>query len=335
MTTESYEHLLGWWTAFDDPFVWITSVAAVVVLTASGIAIQLLKRSGRINAALFQDMWLRWKSWLWLALLMLIPILLGAAWVIVAVAVLSLLCFSEYARATGLFREKLLCAVVVFGVLALTFASADNYSRLYFALGPLIVGFLAIVTIPQDRPHGYIQRTALAVMGFLLLGHGLGYLALIANSAHYRSLLLLILIGVEANDVFAYCVGKTIGGPKLIPNTSPGKTIAGSIGALVLTTALVATLGHVIFHDTAMDRLELLLVLGAGMSILGQYGDLLLSSIKRDLGLKDLGVAIPGHGGMLDRFDSLVLVPPAAFHFLSLHLGPLNGAFAERILTGG
>jgi phosphatidate cytidylyltransferase len=156
-----------------------------------------------------------------------------------------------------------------------------------------------------------------------------------ANSPHYRSLLLLILIGVEANDVFAYCVGKTVGGPKLIPNTSPGKTLSGSIGALVLTTALVATLGHFVFLDTPMDRLAPLVVLGAGMSILGQFGDLLLSSIKRDLGLKDLGVAIPGHGGILDRFDSLVLVPPAAFHFLSLHLGPLNAAGVERILTGG
>ena len=138
------------------------------------------------------------------------------------------------------------------------------------------------------------------------------------------------------NDVFAYCVGKTVGGPKLIPNTSPGKTVAGSLGALVLTTALVAGLAHFVFAGTAVDRPGPLVVLGAGFSVLGQFGDLLLSSVKRDVGVKDLGRTIPGHGGVLDRFDSLVLVTPAALHYLSLYLGPLNAAgLPERLLTGG
>jgi phosphatidate cytidylyltransferase len=107
------------------------------------------------------------------------------------------------------------------------------------------------------------------------------------------------------------------------------------VGALVLTTALVGTLGHFVFAGTAVDRLDRLLMLGAGLSILGQLGDLLVSSIKRDVGIKDIGVVIPGHGGLLDRFDSLVLVPPAAFHYLSLLLGPLGAGQAERLLTGG
>jgi phosphatidate cytidylyltransferase len=335
LTQETREHLFGWWTAFDDPFVCGVMLAIFVVLAASGVAIQLSQRSGRVNATLYQELWLRWKSWLWLTLFMAVPILLGAAWVICAVLVLSLLCFSEFARATGLFREKLICGIVVLGILGLIFASADHYAKLFFALAPLIVGLLAIVTIPQDRPRGYLQRTALGVMGFLLFGYGLGYLAMLANYNLYRPMLLLILVGVEMNDVFAFCVGKTVGGPKLLPNTSPGKTIAGSLGALVLTTLFVAGLGYLVFQDTAVNRIELWLLLGALMSLVGQFGDLLLSSIKRDLGLKDIGTVIPGHGGVLDRFNSLVLVPPVAFHFLALYLGPLNGTGAERILTGG
>jgi phosphatidate cytidylyltransferase len=69
--------------------------------------------------------------------------------------------------------------------------------------------------------------------------------------------------------------------------------------------------------------------------VLGQLGDLLVSSIKRDVGVKDIGAAIPGHGGLLDRFDSLVLVPPALFHYLSLYLGPPGSGLPERVLTGG
>ena len=335
MSNETYERLFGLWTAFDEPFVVAVVLAVVIILAIAGIAIQTFRRQGRLSDSLYVDLWQRWKSWLWLVLFILVPILLGAAWVIVAIAVLSLLCFREYTRATGLFREKLICAVVVIGILLLAFASFDNYGRLYFALAPLMTAFITIATIPQDRPKGFIQRTALGVMGFLLLGYGLGYLAMLANYSHYRAILILTILGVEANDVFAYCVGKTMGGPKLIPNTSPGKTVAGSVGAIILTTVLVAWLGHVLFEGTAVDRLNVLLVLGIGMSIFGQFGDLLLSSIKRGLGIKDLGVIIPGHGGLLDRFDSLVLVPPALFHYLSLHLGPLNATSAECILSGG
>jgi phosphatidate cytidylyltransferase len=61
---------------------------------------------------------------------------------------------------------------------------------------------------------------------------------------------------------------------------------------------------------------------------------LLVSSVKRDVGVKDIGAAIPGHGGLLDRFDSLVLVPPACFHYLSWYLGPLGSGQTERIITG-
>jgi phosphatidate cytidylyltransferase len=332
---KTVERLFGWWTAFDNPLVaWVVCLLVLVLLT-SGAVIQVLWRSKRVDALLYAELWRRWLSWLWLTLIIVAPILLGAAWVMAAIAILSLACYREFARATGLFREKLISTCIVLGVLALSFACADNYGRLYFALAPLTVGLLAIVTIPQDRPKGYLQRTALGVMAFLLFGYGLGYLALLANYPDYRLVLLLVFLGVEANDVFAYCVGKSIGGPKILPNTSPHKTVAGCAGALVLTTILVAWLGHLVFFDTAADRLDVLVILGAGLSILGQFGDFLLSSVKRDLGIKDIGAVIPGHGGVLDRFNSLVLVPPALFHFLSLYLGPLNTKVAERLMTGG
>jgi phosphatidate cytidylyltransferase len=102
----------------------------------------------------------------------------------------------------------------------------------------------------------------------------------------------------------------------------------------VLSTLLIGGLGHWLLEDTAVDRLDLLVILGAGMSVLSQCGALLLSSIKRDLGLKEIGDTGPGPGGFLDRLDSLVLVPPALFHFLSLYLGPLNAHGAERLITG-
>ena len=88
------------------------------------------------------------------------------------------------------------------------------------------------------------------------------------------------------------------------------------MGALCGTSVLVALIAGAIFRGTLFESLPLLLGLGAIVSIGGQAGDLMLSSIKRDLGIKDMGTVIPGHGGMLDRFNSLLLVAPGAFHYL-------------------
>lgn len=334
MSEQVYDRLFGFRHAFDNPITpWLVGlIAALLVISFTIIVI--LRRAGVGSEKLHHEIMLRWRSWIVLALILLVPVLLGAAWVMLGVYILSLLCYAEFARGTGLFREKAISFAVVVGISVATFSVADNFVRLFFACAPLAAGLIAIITIPQDRPRGYIQRTAMGVLGFLLFGYGFAYVGYFANTPNYRPILILLVLGVELNDVFAFCCGKLIGGRKALPNTSPGKTWAGCVGAFVLTTAFVATLGHFIFEGTGADRLRVLLILGAGLSVLGQFGDLLLSSIKRDVGLKDTGNVIPGHGGLLDRFDSLVLIPPAAYHFLSLYLGPIGLDQPQCIITG-
>ncbi len=324
------ERLFGFRHAFDAPVtLWLT-VAILTVMTASGAALFVLNRR---NAEQFGEAWLRWKSWVWIAGCILIPILLGAAWTIAAVTLLSLGCYREFTRATGLFREKTISVIVVLGIFVLAFASLDHWERLFFATGPLTVGLITIATIPSDRPKGYIQRVALGVLGFSLFGFSLGYMSNLANDVNYRPILLLMIFAVSLNDVFAYCFGKALGRRKLLPATSPGKTMAGFLGALFSTSLVVAVLGHFVFAGSAVDHIGHLIFLGVLISALGQLGDLVISSIKRDVGVKDIGVVIPGHGGLLDRFDSLVLVPPAVFHYLSLVLGPLGGDQPVRIFS--
>lgn len=312
----------------------VSFLAAALVIAP--LIFAALRRTVPIADATYAELWARWRSWIWVSTALVVPILLGAAWVVAGVLMLSLLCYREFARATGIFREKLIGLAVVASIFLVCFAVIDNYPRLFFASAVLGIGLIAVVTIPQDRPQGFIQRVAVGMMGYLFFGFSFGYLAFFTTDPLYRPLLLLLLAGVELNDIFAYCSGRLFGGPKLLPRTSPGKTRAGAIGAIVLTTALTSIVGHfVMFPGTPMDRWPLLLVLGAGMSVFGQLGDLLLSSIKRDIGVKDFGHALPGHGGMLDRFDSLVFVAPFYYHCLSLVLGPLGHGHAERIITGG
>jgi len=149
----------------------------------------------------------------------------------------------------------------------------------------------------------------------------LGHFSYLANDRLGPPLQLAIILCVELNDVFAYSSGKIFGHRKLSPQTSPNKTIGGALGALILTTTLFACLGHQIFLGTALDRPIHLITMGFLLSLTGQCGDLVMSSIKRDLGIKDMAATIPGHGGLLDRFDSLLFVGPALFHYIGYFIG--------------
>lgn len=321
MNPVARERSFGFDHAFDHPVSLWTTVAVAGILILTPLIVLILDRSGTLKAGTRAELMRRTSSWAILIPLILVPILLGAAYTIVAIGILSLLCYREFARATGLFRERVISAVVAVGIVAITFANLDNWYRLFMALSPLTFGVIAIVAILKDQPQGYIQRVALGFLGFGLFGSCLGHLGFLANDAHYRPMLILVVLAVELNDVFAYIVGKTLGRRKLIPNTSPNKTVAGSVGALTLTTLLVLALGSFVFAGTELGRPWRLVTLGMLISILGQFGDLMLSSIKRDLGIKDMAATIPGHGGFLDRFDSMILVAPAYVSIIDYVIG--------------
>lgn len=317
----SLERLIDPRFAFDNP-VTVGLVCVAVALIALGLVLPgVLKKAGAIQAELADEVFVRSRSWVVLALLIGVPILLGAAWAIAGLFVLAVLCYAEFARATGLFR-CFRVTVSAAGCIALVFfAVLDHWFGLFFAavaLGPPVI---AAVAITADRPDGYIQRVALGVFAFLFMGAGLGHLAYFANDADYRPMLLSLIAATQLNDVFAFLCGKTFGRRKLIPNTSPGKTVAGAVGAVILTTLLIYVLGGFFLPDGFTRYAPHLIGLGVMLSVLGQLGDLMLSSIKRDLGVKDMGTTIPGHGGLLDRFDSLLLVAPAVFHYVAYFRG--------------
>jgi phosphatidate cytidylyltransferase len=321
MDPVSTERLFGFRHAFDSPVtLWIT-IAVVAVLIIAAIMVRVLHALHRTDEKLHDELVKRVNSWTVMTPLLLAPVLLGAAWTVLAVAILSVLCYREFARATGFFRYRSLSIVVVLGIIATTYAIADHWYGFFVAIPPLTIVLLAMVAILRDEPRGYIQRVGLGVIGFLLFGHCLGHLSYMTNDADFRPIIMLIILTVELNDVFAYITGKLFGRRKIAPHTSPNKTLGGALGALILTTVLVATIGHFVFRGSGIDTVVKLIGLGLIVSVAGQFGDLMLSSIKRDIGIKDMGATIPGHGGLLDRFDSLLLVSPAVFHYVAYFRG--------------
>ncbi len=137
----------------------------------------------------------------------------------------------------------------------------------------------------------------------------------VANADAGFFLVLLVLCCVWATDTAAYYVGNSVGSVKLAPALSPHKTVEGAVGGFAAAVILGAILGHLL-----LGRALLGWGIGAAAGIAGQLGDLFESALKRELGIKDFGSIVPGHGGILDRFDSLLFTAPAVW-ILVLALG--------------
>lgn len=334
MTDAVRERLFGWQHAFDHSFTLWATVVVVGAALLSPFAILVLRAAGRLTDKAYKELIARCLTWAVLVPLMFAPILAGAFWTILAVALLSVLCYLEFARNTPLKDAWAINGAALIGIVALAFGSLDRWWEFFSGAMALTTIAIAAITIFRDQPQGYLQRVALGVLGFGLCGSALGHLGYFANDANYRPTIILIILATEANDIFAYLSGKTFGRRKLIPNTSPNKTIGGALGALVLTSLLVVVLGRWVFAGSQLAHPLHLAGLGLIISGLGQLGDLVMSSVKRDLGIKDLGSVLPGHGGLLDRFDSLLLVAPAVFYYHGLFRGLLPEGPAE-IFSGG
>ncbi|NUY79733.1 phosphatidate cytidylyltransferase [Flavobacterium sp. MAH-1] len=126
-----------------------------------------------------------------------------------------------------------------------------------------------------------------------------------------RGLLLFLVFLTEINDVMQFTWGKLLGKHKIIPKVSPNKTWEGFIGGILSTTVI----GYFLAFLTPLEPLTCALV-SFGLAISGFVGDIVMSSVKRDIGVKDLGTSIPGHGGVLDRIDSLAYTAPVFFHLV-------------------
>ena len=156
------------------------------------------------------------------------------------------------------------------------------------------------------RYHDYASAPAQTVVGgrsVMLAAGGL--------------LLLLPVLVTWASDIGAYAVGRAVGKHKLIPSVSPGKTVEGSIGGLLASMLVAAVYIQYVLHPAAHLGFRYApvgaLAFGALISVAAQIGDLAESLLKREAGVKDSSHLIPGHGGILDRFDSLLFVLPVAF----------------------
>ena len=261
-----------------------------------------------------------YRSWLVMAPLPFVAILCGREVTISLTLLLSALTFREYSLATKLCPDRWITGLVmaaigaqaVFTLMHDPWLATPGWYGMFVVLPVYVVGILAITPILRNRFDGQLRKASLAVFGYLYFGWMLGHLAFLANAPNAIGYLLYLTFAVAVADVSAFTCGKCFGKRKLRDKISPNKTIGGSLGSLCVSMALPWLLGFALPGFTPIQKILTGLIVGAG----GQLGDLTISYIKRDLGIKDMGQCIPGHGGLLDRIDSLIFTAPLFFHMI-------------------
>lgn len=264
--------------------------------------------------------WSTYRSWLVMIPIVLAVLVVGRVATILGVAVAATFAFREFARATGLCRDRWITGAVHAGIIAVAISSlvedpwrhVHGWYGLFMALPVYVVSLVLLVPIVRNRSRGQLHNASLAVLGFIYIGWMFSHVGFLANSPHAYGYLMFLLLAVEGTDVAAFTSGKLLGRRKLRDAISPNKTWGGALGALAFAMALPWLLW---FSFPQFGWLQLVLA-GLIVGIGGQLGDLTLSMIKRDLGVKDMGTLIPGHGGLLDRVDSLIFAAPLFFHMV-------------------
>ena len=180
----------------------------------------------------------------------------------------------------------------------------------------LTFGFISICLLRLSKAGSLgtvFQEIGYTFIGPLYVGLLLGHLTLIRATVEGREYTLLLFLTIWMGDIAAFYTGLSIGKNKLYPEISPNKTVEGAIGGIIGCVIVVAAAR--VLYMKQMSIVDVA-VISIGIAVMGQLGDLCESMFKRAAGVKDSGNLIPGHGGILDRFDSVMFAAPFLYYYL-------------------
>lgn len=267
------------------------------------------------------ELWLRTRTW-WLIILILGTSIALPSWVPIALfGLISFLTFKEFVTLIPTRRadHRVLFWAYLSIPLQYFWVAIGWYGMFIIFIPVYIFMALPLRMVLGGETQGFIKAAGTVHWGLMIavfsLSHAAFLLALpdAGNPiAGGDGLLLYLLLLTEINDVGQYCSGKLLGKHKVVPKVSPNKTVEGLIGGVVITT-LVAMLAAP--YLTPLAWYEAVTV-GFILALAGFAGDVTISAVKRDLKLKDSGSLLPGHGGVLDRVDSLTFTAPLFFHIV-------------------
>ena len=270
---------------------------------------------------------LRIASGLALAVVMIAAIVyLPAPWLAAFLLLLCLLAAREWAKLAGIVTRAgwLVYAITISGAVAALWVASEGSTPVSVAV-PLaatvfwIVALVVVLTYPRSR-FVLLSKPAMVVAGVVALPGAWLALVQTAKAPQGPGLLIWLLAAAAAADIGAYFAGRRFGRRKLAPQVSPGKTREGALGGAV--AILVWGVVGAVYFGAAAPSLARWLALAAVLFVASVTGDLFESALKRARGVKDSGGLLPGHGGVLDRVDSVIATAPVFAVLAPLFLAP-------------
>jgi phosphatidate cytidylyltransferase len=264
---------------------------------------------------------LRTKSWWLMATIFIVATLLNPIISCIAIALLSFTALRELISISTNVRAEDR-RVLIWCYLAVPvqyYLAYKGYYSLFLTFIPIFMHlWIPFMLVVQGSTKNISRSMSVLPAQLMLTVFGISHLAYLLAlddipnySAGGRGLLLFVVFITEMNDVFQFTWGKLFGKYKIVPSVSPNKTWEGFIGGILTSTVV----GYYLRFLTPFSEKEAL-VISFCVACAGFIGDVVVSAIKRDIGKKDTGDTIPGHGGILDRIDSLAMTAPVFFHII-------------------
>lgn len=312
--------LAAWLAARPAALVW-GYVAVALLLVAGSLAGPVLARLRPEGD--FRNLRERVRSWWVMAALLAGALVLGWTATTALFALVSFLALREFLSLAPARREDRPIIALSYLTIPVSYLFVVLHIYMFYLVFVPVWVFLAtpflMALIGQTR--GFLSSTAVFHWASVTCVYNIGFIPLLmlvprwdAPQAGATGLVFFLLLATEANDVLQYVCGKLFGRHRITPAVSPNKTWEGFLGGWVLTAALIVAAGPLFTPLTGVG----LWTVALSLPLAGFAGDLTFSAIKRDIGVKDTSGFIPGHGGVLDRIDSLTFTAPLYFHLLAL-----------------
>lgn len=307
-------------SAVDNPVVMTALACLFVLLIGATIIVNYLHSRG--GSGEFDEVVQRLRTWWIIIILLSSAILLSSGTSLIFFALISFLGLKEFLTLAPTRRvdRNVLFYIYLSIPVQYLWAALEWYGMFIIFVPVYLFLFVPLRMVLSGNTSNFLKAAGVLHWGVMTTVFSISHLAFLlmlpaTESSPYASgpaLVLYIIFLTQFNDVAQFVWGKAFGSRRIVPSVSPNKTWEGFIGGMMTTTVLAAVLG---IWMTPMTLGQSVFA-GLGIATFGFVGDVCVSAVKRDLGIKDTSQMLPGHGGVLDRVDSLTYTAPLFFHYI-------------------
>ncbi len=291
---------------WSDPLFKKTICIILIFLGVIGIALfPFRKKNTHLSAA-----WASLQSWIIFAPILFLMFAAGDYWPLVAITFISLLCAKEFFQITGMYHKSLFVWTTYLAILAMAHSVYKGYLVFYEMLPMIFLGVISLIPIFLNEAKNMLQYIALSLLCCIFVGWAFlhtGWIVMLPSGAFF---LIYIILLTELCDNVALAISRLVGKKKIAEKIVSNRTLEG------VAVSFAATLGaayglRIILPDSDVNMWW---IYGLIAALVGSLGDLILSVVRRDLGVRDYGIFIIGRGGILDRMDRLIFVAPIYYY---------------------